>query len=59
MNRMTGDEFVQRIEALQRVHNLTDGEIVSALLGIVITLCRRNGENPQEMMRWAVSQSLT
>jgi len=54
MSDPRGDEFVARIAQLQREMGASDGEVASALLGIVITICRRNGEDPQALMKWAL-----
>ncbi len=51
---MTGDEFVSQIDKLQKEHQLTDDQVCSALLGIVIALCRERGHDPLSMMYWAV-----
>lgn len=51
---MNSDEFVKEIAALQEKHRLTDDQVASGLIGIVIELCRRNDNDPLSFMQWAL-----
>ncbi len=51
---MTSDEFVAAVVKLQTDNQLKDSEVASALAGILVLLCERNGEEPISFLRWAM-----
>lgn len=46
--------FVLEVKRLQLGNGLTDAQVCSALVGIVISLCIQNNEDPIAYMKWAV-----
>lgn len=51
---MTSTEYVDAVANLQVQANLTDGEVMSALAGIVVALCEKNREDPHAYIQWAI-----
>lgn len=54
---MTGEEFVDAIATLQADNELTDGQVASALIGIVVVLCERTGNDPVSLVHWAMDEA--
>lgn len=50
---ISGPAFIERIETLQRQFGISDGELASVLVGMVVAIVREQGEDPLSFMRWA------
>jgi hypothetical protein len=46
--------FVMEVKKLQLENGLNHAQVTSALIGIVISICRIEGEDPLEYMKWAL-----
>lgn len=53
---MNADEFVAQVAKLTTENGLTDDQVASALAGIVVELCARNGADPMSFIRWAIRE---
>lgn len=51
---MTSHEFVAQILKLQTDNELSDAKTASALAGLVISLCDKNGGSPVAFIQWAM-----
>jgi hypothetical protein len=54
---MTGDEYIKEVSELQSKYALTDGEVASALVGVVIALTLRRDVHPLTFMQWAIDNA--
>jgi hypothetical protein len=52
---MTHDEFVTEVIGIAERNGVTPGQMASALIGIVVGVCRLANEDPRAFMEWAIA----